>query len=571
MPLRVSCFLLLAVLGFACSGHDGERADGQVVGFVEVSEQVGLDFVHDPGVDGSYFMPESIGSGGAFLDYDNDGDLDIYLVNSGPHSERANGQTPAVNRLYRQEADGTFTDVTERSGLGDAGYGMGVAVADIDNDGYVDVYLTNYGPDALYRNNGDGTFTNITGPAGISNPEWGTSAAFLDYDLDGDLDLYVANYVAYDPNDICTDRSGRPDYCGPDGFPGVPDVLYRNNGDGTFTDVSQESSIASGASKGLGVTTADFNHDGWPDLYVANDERPNHLWLNQGDGTFVDEALKLGAALNELGRTEAGMGVAIGDAENDGDLDLFITHLRTESNTLYRYGGEYGYHDDTINAGLAGPSLPYTGFGTGFFDYDLDGDLDLAVVNGRVSRGPLLAENADDYWAPYAEPNQLFENTGEGKFELVPPEATAFSQFIENSRGLAFGDVDNDGDLDLLVCNEGGPARLFRNEVDRKGNWLVVRVVDPTLKRDVYGAQVVVQAGARRWTRVISPAYSYLSSNDPRAHFGLGRVDSVEALEVIWPGGSRSRYPGMPANQFLLVEKGNPDVRLVSSRGVPKG
>ncbi|RME29286.1 MAG: VCBS repeat-containing protein, partial [Candidatus Zixiibacteriota bacterium] len=322
--------------------------------FPDITARVGLRFVHNPGVDGSYYMPESIGSGGAFLDYDNDGDLDIYLINGNWHGEQAASRPPLRNRLFRQEARGTFVDVTEASGLGDTGYGMGVAVGDIDNDGDVDVYITNVGPDKLYRNNGDGTFTDISATAGIANPEWGCSAVFFDYDLDGFLDIYVTNYVAYDPTVVCTDRAGRPDYCGPGGFDGTPDVLYHNNGDGTFTDVSVASGIAAGASKGLGVVSADFNEDGYPDLYVANDGEPNHLWINRKNGTFVDRAPELGAAVNEMGQAEAGMGIALGDINGDLYPDLFVTHLRTETNTLYRSLGGRGFADETTAAGLAG-------------------------------------------------------------------------------------------------------------------------------------------------------------------------------------------------------------------------
>jgi hypothetical protein len=516
-----------------------------------------LNFLHDAGVDSSYFMPESIGSGGAFLDYDNDGDLDIYLVNGAWHSKTKIESQPLKNRLFRQKKDGTFVDVTESSGLGDSGYGMGVAVGDIDNDGDVDVYLTNYGPDALYRNNGDGTFTEITDEAGIHNPKWGSSVIFLDYNLDRFLDIYVTNYVAYDPLVVCTDRAGRPDYCGPAGFPGVPDVLYRNNRDGTFTDVSVRSGIAKGSSKGLGVVSADFNEDGYPDVYVANDGEPNHLWINQRDGTFQDQALLLGAALNELGRAEASMGIALGDIDNDTDLDLFMTHLREESNTFYRNSSDYGFQDDTAPAGLAGISLPYTGFGTGFFDYDHDGDLDLALVNGRVTRGPLLTQaKCVGYWDPYAEPNLLFENDGTGRFRSIDRLTEAFCSRIENSRGLAFGDVDNDGDIDLLVTNEGGRARLYRNDVRDKGHWLMIRAIDPEVKRDAVGAKITVAAGERRLVRLVAPGYSYLCSNDPRVHFGLGAEDSVDQILIQWPDGKTETFPGTAADQMITLKKG---------------
>src|SRR5262249_23238885 len=330
--------------------------------FTDITEQSHLNFIHDPGVDGTHFMPESLGSGGAFFDYNNDGLLDIYLVNAGPHDKP---NTTVKDRLFEQQHDGTFVDVTDKAGLGDTGYGLGVAAGDYDNDGDLDLYVTNFGHDKLYRNNGNGTFTDVTAQAGITNSGWSSSVIFLDYDLDGALDIYVAKYLEYDPGVHCTDKAGRPEYCGPQGFLGLPDVLYHNNGNGTFTDVSVKSGIAGSSLKSLGVVSADFNGDGYPDIYVANDGDPNHLWINQKDGTFRDEAPDLGAAVNALGQPEAGMGVAAGDIDGDGVLDLFLTHLRDEKNTLYRNLGTTGFQDDSWAVGLAGPSMAYTGFGTG--------------------------------------------------------------------------------------------------------------------------------------------------------------------------------------------------------------
>ena len=524
--------------------------------FTDITDEVGLHFLHHPGVDGTYFMPESIGSGAAFLDYDNDGDLDIYLLNGSQHSPNTPAQTPRKNRLFRQNGKGIFEDVTDSSGLGDTGYGMGVAVGDLDNDGHLDVYISNYGPDALYFNNGDGTFQERSKEAGIGNPAWGSSVLCLDYNLDGFLDIYVSNYLAFDPSILCTDEAGRPDYCGPGGFPGVADVLYRNNGDGTFRDVSVAADIARVSSKGLGVVSADFNDDLYPDVYVANDGEPNHLWINQQDGTFQDEALVLGAALNELGQAEAGMGIALGDIDGDGNLDLFVTHLRAETNTLYKNVGALGFLDDTVPAGVAGPSLAYTGFGTGFLDHDQDGDIDLALVNGRVTRGPRLTDrNPPDYWDDYAEPNFLFENRS-GRFVDVSDQAGAFSGEIENSRGLVLGDVDHDGDMDLLVTNGGGPARLLRNDVPGKGHWLLIRALDSDLQRDAIGAEIVVTVGDKRLVRLISPSYSYLCSNDPRAHFGLGQATVVDQIQVRWPDGKMDTYRDIAADQILTLKKG---------------
>ncbi len=559
--LRAKAQIALMAIFFHSSGcdssHHADTAASASGFFTEITEQAQLNFMHEAGVDGSYYMPESLGSGGAFLHYDNDGDLDIYLINSGYHGARKDQQPLATSRLFRQEADGSFLDVTAASGLGETGYGMGCTIGDFDNDGHLDVYVTAYGPDALYHNNGDGTFTNLTKVAGIDNRNWACSAVFFDYDRDGFLDLYVANYLAYDSTVVCTDRAGRPDYCGPTGFPAVPDKLYHNNSNGTFTEVSLASNIASVASYGLGVVSADFNDDGWPDVYVANDREPNFMWINQKDGTFKDEALPRGAALNAVGQPAANMGVALGDIDNDEDPDLFITHLREEANTFYRNIGGGMFQDDSSPARLAGVSLPYTGFGTGFFDYDHDGDLDLAMVNGRVTRGPLLKNIASPgYWDHYAEPNFLFENAGSGRFRNASARAASFCGEIENSRGLAFGDVDNDGDVDLLVTNEGGRARLYRNDVPNKGHWLTVRALDPMLKRDALGARIFVETAEARTLRCVAPGYSYLNSNDMRVHFGLGTATVVERILVEWPDGAIEMFPGGVADQMITLQKG---------------
>ena len=503
-------------------------------------------------------MPESIGSGGGFLDYDNDGDLDIYLINGASRPGGRSGSTP-TNRLFRQKKDGTFEDVTAESGLGDAGFGfgMGVAAADMDNDGDVDLYVTNFGPDRLYLNNGDGTFSDVTARAGVNNGLWGCSAVFVDVDRDGWLDLFVTNYVAYDPSNLCMDRAGRPDYCGPDGFSGTPDKLFRNRGDGTFEDISRKSGIASALSKGMGVVAEDLNGDGWPDIYVASDGTPNHLWINQSDGSFRDEALLLGAAVNGMGQAEAGMGIALGDLDGDLDSDLFVTHLRLETNTFYRNAGAVGFVDDTTPAGLGGPSTPYTGFGTSVFDFDHDGDLDIAVVNGRVTRGPLLTGGSTpSYWDDYAEPNLLFENDGAGRFRDISDGAEAFAGIVENSRGLAVGDVDSDGDLDMLVTNEGGKARLYLNEASKEGNWVVIDALLPQLNRTAIGAVVTVHAGGKRFVRTVHRGGSYLSTQAVRAHFGLGSANALGSITVRWPDGEEETFPGGDVNRFITVTQG---------------
>jgi len=527
--------------------------------FAEVTEQRGLTFVHDACGGGAFFMPEIMGGGAALFDYDGDDDLDIYLTN-GAYVTSDGSPKPdgPVNRLYRQGADGRFEDVTAASGLGDAGYGMGMAVGDIDNDGDLDVYVTNYGADRLYRNRGDGTFEDVTRASGIDVPGWSSSAAFFDYDADGHLDLYVCQYVKLDVDKPCFDGAGRRDYCSPQAFRPASDVLLHNNGDGTFSDVSEASGIRSTACAGLGVICDDLTGDGQIDIYVANDGHQNNLWVNQGDGQWVDEAVMLGVALNMHGRPEAGMGVLSADFDRDGELDLFLTHLREESNTLYRHVGVgLGFDDVSAAAGLATSSIPFTGFGTSAIDLELDGDQDIVVVNGRVQRAPALAGTAlSEPWDVYAEHNHAYLNDGTGAFALGGDAFAALTAPIEVSRGLATGDIDRDGDLDLLVANVNGPARLYANVAPRQGRWLVVRAIDPRMKRDAVGAQVWLRGCGRVWRRTIHFGFSYLSSNEPVAHFGLGDCDEIHRVEVRWPDGLREQFELDGVDQRVELRRG---------------
>jgi hypothetical protein len=531
--------------------------------FRDVTEEVGLDFVHDAGPTGRYFMPQIMGSGAALFDFDGDGLLDIYLVNNG-------GPAGRTNRLFHQGRDGRFTDVSAGSGLDVAGYGMGVAIGDVNNDGRPDVLLTEYGGVRLFLNNGNGTFTDVTREAGLDRLLWGTSASFVDYDRDGWLDLVVVNYVDYEPSRSCGDPGGSRDYCGPHMFPGTVTKLYRNLGAAPgkagavrFEDVTLNAGLGGTPGPGLGVVCADFNGDRWPDIFVANDGQPNRLWINQKDGTFKDEAAARGIAYNGMGQAQAGMGVALGDLDGTGAPSLFVTHLIAETNTLWKQGKTGAFEDRTAAAGLVRTRWRGTGFGTVLADFDQDGALDLAVVNGRVARDarfatdPAAAAGLDPFWRPYADRNQLFANDGKGAFRDVSLENDPFCGSAAVSRGLAVGDVNGDGALDLLVTTVAGRARLYRNVAPDRGHWLLVRAVDPALGgRDAYGAEVTVHAAGRRRKCWLNPGSSYLCSNDPRAHFGLGGAERVDAIDVIWPDGSEEVFAGGPVDQVVVLRKG---------------
>jgi hypothetical protein len=526
--------------------------------FEEVAARAGLDFVHQRGPTTRYDFPEIIGGGAAWLDYDDDGWLDLYLVQSGD----LRSETPDAldNRLYRNVGDGSFRDVTDSAGVGDTGYGMGCAVGDYDGDGHVDLYVTNYGPNVLYRNNGDGTFTDVTAESGTGDSSWGTSAAFQDFDRDGDLDLFVANYVAWSPEiDLrCTSGTGDRDYCKPTNYnQPAPDVLYRNEGDGTFIDVTEAAGIIRAFGNGLGVACGDFDRDGWVDLYVANDGMPNQLWINQRDGTFVDRAMLAGCAVNLQGMAEAGMGVAAVDVEPDGDLDLFMTHLRDESNTFY-VNQEGIFEDTTAVLGLSAPSIRYTGFGIGFADFDHDGLTDIYVANGRVGTWD-PAPSPDD---PYAEPNLLFRGTEQGRFEAVRPAGGCAGCPMENSRAAAFADYDEDGDVDVVVVNNHGPVRLLRNDAGGARHWVGFRVLDQR-GRDALGAAVRIDAGERAQWRQVQRAYSYCASNDPRVHFGLGELSAVDRVTVRWPDGREEAFGTVEVDARYELQRGTGRVKKI--------
>jgi hypothetical protein len=578
---RHALLMACALLAGACGGggEDAPAADAAPAAapastpgaspstaplLVDAAADLGVRFTHDAGAGGELQFPEMMGGGVAVFDADGDGDLDLYFVSGAADLGRGAAPGGAVNRLYLQGPEGRFEDATDGSGLGDPGYGTGVAIGDVDNDGHQDVFVANFGPDRLFRGLGGGRFEDVTGAAGIAatgveDDDWSTSAAFCDFDRDGWLDLYVVRYVVFDPTVKCTDKAGRREYCGPDSFADRTDVLLINRGDGTFADVTAAAGIGAVTGAGLGLVCEDVDDDGWVDVYVANDGDPNQLWMNQGAAgggvRFLDDALIMGTSVNSAGLEEAGMGVVAADFDNDGDFDLFLTHLRDETNTFYRnLGPGAGFQDHTTQVGLAVASTPYTGFGTAPMDLDLDGDLDLVIANGRVKRGDPLTDALPAPWNLYAEPNLVYGNDG-GSFRLLDGEVAAFTAPIEIGRGLATGDLDADGDLDLVLNNLGGPARIYRGEPPPR-HWLLVDAFDPRLGRRALGTRVTVVSGHGRQLRTVQGAMSYLSSSDPRAHFGLGAAGSPVSLEVRWPDGLEETFAGIAVDQAVVLKRG---------------
>ncbi|MGE3180046.1 MAG: CRTAC1 family protein [Phycisphaerae bacterium] len=526
----------------------------------------GVDFHHHVESNASWYMPDIMGGGLAVFDYDQDDDLDIFFVDAVPQSA---GGERAGNRLFRREADGRYTDVTaiagfskhliddDKEGLsaGPRRAGMGCAIGDVDNDGDQDLYVTNHGPDQLYRNNGDGTFTDVTDASGVANREWSASALFFDFDRDGWLDLYVCNYLQYDPARRCTDDAGAPDYCGPQSFPDVPDRLFRNLGDGTFADVSTLSGITRYAASGLGIALLDADRDSWPDVFVANDADANFLWINQRDGTFAEQAIESGVALNAMGKAEAGMGIGVGDVDRNGALDLLVTHLNDETNTLYVDAASGLFDDRTAAFKLADPRLQFTGFGVALTDFELDSDLDIAIANGAVERrrSPLAREGA---WKDYVEPNQLLVYENRAFVEVDRTASASFTSPLEVSRGLVAIDLDDDGDEDLVVTQIGGPARIYRNESARSGHFLKIRAIDPRHQRDAIGARVEVWVGDQIFVGVVSATVGYLSARAPELHFGLGAAEQYGKIHVIWPDGICERFAGGVTDRRIRLMRG---------------
>jgi len=532
--------LTLALLAAVCAQA---RAFAQAGTFVDVTDAVGIDFRHSAPPTEGHRLPEIMGAGVAVFDSDGDGLLDILFAGAPPHGPR----------LYRQTVAGTYQEVTRAAGLESQEYGMGVALGDIDNDGDLDVYLTHLGRDQLYRNNGDGTFSDITPSSGIVADAWSSSAAFCDVDRDGLLDLYVGSYVRSDVNQRCTTKGGARDYCPPNLYPGVADRLYRNLGGGAFEDISESSGIAAARSPTLGVVCFDFNSDDRADVFVANDGAANHLWINQGDGTFAERGIEIGVATNLFGESEAGMGIALGDLNDDLQMDLFVTHVDRESNTLYLSGPNDAMSDATIRSNLGPVSLPFTGFGTAFLDFDLDGDLDLVVANGRVRRPARNLPAAASFQSIYGETNLLLRNDGSGRFEVYCDD-NPFCEDRSVGRGLVAADLDGDGDLDLVLANANGRARVYENRTSEIGNWLAVRALSD--HRDAIGGVVQVQVGERLLVRPIVHSRSYLSSRDATVHIGLGEATQISALVVRWPDGRREAFPVPGINRRLVLVRG---------------
>jgi hypothetical protein len=518
--------------------------------FEDRASAAGIDFQHQSGHNKRHLMPEIMGGGVALADVDGDGDLDIYLVQSGSLIP-ANDKTKAPgNQLYLNRGDGRFDKAPEAHGAGDTGYGMGVATGDYDNDGDVDLYVTNVGRNVLLRNDGRGHFEDVSAAAGVDHPGWGTAAAFHDLDADGDLDLLVVNYITWgiDAEVDCYDQ-GALTYCSPVGYnTPAADRLFRNNGDGTFTDVSQASGISFAFGNGLGAVGADFDRNGHLDLFVANDMNINQLWLNQGGLRFTEAALEMGVAVDEHGNVKAGMGVAAGDINDDERIDLLVVNLETQTDSLFRNEGTY-FRDVTRQAQLSASSRKHTRFGVALADFDNDGLLDIYEANGRIRRRAGSSSDA------FAEPNVLFRGLPGGRFAQVLPIGGTETALVHTSRGVAVGDLDNDGGLDLVVVNRDASVYLLANRVADRGNWVRFRVLTQA-GRDAHGATVTATIRDRRVLRSVQPDGSYLASSDPRVHFGLGRETKITGVTVHWPDGKTESFGDFTAGRIVELRRG---------------
>ncbi|MCY3744328.1 MAG: CRTAC1 family protein [Candidatus Poribacteria bacterium] len=532
--------------------------------FTRVTDEAGIQFRHFNGATSEKHLVETMGGGAAFLDYDNDDDLDLYFVNGAPIRESHmdsrdnvggvfNPDALPTNRLYQNNGDGTFTDVTQHAGIGDTGYGIGCCVADYDNDGNWDLFITNFGENILYRNDGDGTFTDVTSDARIvGEPCFSAGCAFADYDNDGWLDLVVVNYVLVDLASApdCS-QAGIPAYCRPEDFPPASDILYRNNGDGTFTNVTQDAGLTT-LGRGLGAVWMDVDNDGFPDLYIANDREPNFLYRNNGDGTFTELGELHGIARNEHGDVESSMGIDTADYDNDGDFDVILTHYQAETNTLYQNDGNGVFWDVTAQSHLSEPTLLPLAWGTGFVDFDNDGWLDLFFANGH------LHDNIEELEeiGIYKQQNQLFRNSSDGTYTDISGISGDGMLIKKSSRGAIFGDYDNDGDLDILVTNIADTPDLLRNDTPRTHHWLGIKLVGEKSNRDGIGAKVILQSGDVQLLREVKSGASYLSQNAHRLLIGLGTADQVDRIVVYWQNGVQDVIVNVQCNQWLTIREG---------------
>jgi len=548
--------LCLAAMVRVASGQRGTNSSASSDAppqFTNVASEVGIGFRHVNGGTPDRHLLEIMGSGGLFFDYDGDGWVDLFLVDGGSLVDPSVDAT-ARDRLYKNRGDGTFQDVSASSGITHAAYGMGACAADYDNDGWTDLYVTSVGPNRLYHNDGGKRFSDVTARAGVAGaPVFSTSCAFLDIDRDNDVDLFVVNYVdaRIDNNAFCGDAAKKIRiYCHPLNFQPLQDVLYRNNGNGTFTDILKEAGITQ-RGNGLGVVGGDYDDDGLVDIFVANDTTPNFLFHNEGRGTFKEVALPSGVAVASDGRPRAGMGTDFGDYDGDGDLDLFVTNHELEAHTLFRNLGKGLFEDATFTSGVGPPTLPFVGFGAGFLDADNDGDLDLAIVNGHVMNTPSHFRPG----AKEAQRNLLLRNDG-GRFRDVSRLAGPGFAIENISRTLAAADIDNDGDLDLLVTNNAAAPDLLRNQGAAGANSLLVRLVGTRSNRDAIGARLRVTAGGKTQMREVKAGSSYLGQHDLRVHFGLAQATTVDRLEIRWPNGQMETVPNIAVNQIVTITEG---------------
>ena len=553
-PNSITSILILILIATVAQGIPIRTVSADTgIQFVDVTQEAGIHWKHVDGRSGQKYFMETLGSGAAFFDFDGDSDPDLYFVNSAPLPGYVSQEVP-TNCLYENNGDGTFTDVTEKAGVGDTGYGHGCAVGDYNNDGKLDLYVTNYGTNRLYRNNGDGTFTEVAESAGVTEPRWSTSCAFADYDRDGNLDLYVVNYIVYDidENPWCgLKEKGIRAYCEPDNFIAQSDTLYRNNGDGTFTDVTKTAGIYNTTGKGLGVVWGDYNNDGALDIYVANDSTENLFYQNNGDGTFEEVGFMVGVALSEDGAAENGMGTAFGDWNNDGWLDLTVTNYALQTNTLYHNDADGFFTDATAMTKTAQLTYPYLGWATAFIDYDNDGYQDIFVANGHLHEN--LA--AIELEGTYGQRNLLFRNNYDNTFTEVSETLGPGMKLADVSRGATFADYDLDGDIDIVVTNSNTAPRLLRNDGGNRKNWLQIRLTATNGSTDAIGTRVKITTEKLTQIREVRSGDGYLSQQDLTLHFGIGDYEQVDSIEVQWQSGKKQLIRSVQANQVLSLEE----------------